>query len=339
LEKAAKKSPGQDEKTFSFTRYPIPKPYVISAYLFLIIIFLTFGSIIFSSQSNWCGACHVIRTEVTSWKVSSHSKLDCLSCHRDTGMLSIPSLQLRGLKHLVSWIFDSYSKPISTDVESRFCLYCHPTTVEKVIESSAIRVSHREFTPQLYACTDCHSDAGHSIKARRKNQPNMDRCLVCHNGKKASTKCDLCHTKELPDEIVASAKSPYLIIHGDKGKKTHGMGDTKTCQICHRKDFCRNCHLVDLPHPSNAGYSHGKEARESAKPCWVCHQRSYCDGCHGLEMPHPADFLSQHAKLTEKNGKKFCDRCHIDYTCDYCHRLSLHPPPVQGHVPRLSGVQ
>ncbi len=315
-----------DEKLFELLKKKEAKKFLlILSIVFLFFLLLLVSLLALSSQSSFCPTCHLIKEDYLSWKKSSHSQISCISCHHQRGYFSYLTFQLKKIKNLSSFLFNSYQKPLTTKVLNESCLSCHPAIIEISKESGKIKVSHKEFTNAGYLCTDCHSASFHPIKGRVRNYPNMDKCFQCHNGKNASAHCNLCHMEKISKKIKSSTKSPYLLTHGSADKKLHSMGNLETCSICHTVNFCSKCHRkTKMPHPAEWGYYHGIWGKQTSEDCYSCHSKKYCIKCHILPMPHPKEFLPSHGKIAVNIGFEICFRCHVIETCEFCHVKSVH---------------
>lgn len=298
-----------------------PLKFGLTIFTLLIALFLL-TAFLLTSNPNYCGSCHLMKKNYNSWLKSSHSNFACLDCHGQRGWKGLISNPIRILSYFFNYFTFKPSSPLSSITPNENCIYCHESILKRVKITSNIKVSHEEFTFSGYYCTDCHSDIAHQIKGVSRNYPNMDRCFNCHNNKKASSKCSLCHllpAKEI--KITGSAKSSYSLLH--KEKKYHGLGNQKNCPICHSNNFCLNCHRIIMPHPDNWPLLHSQAAQQSKKECLNCHRSSYCFNCHQLEMPHSEKFVRQHGSIALER-KKICQRCHYFKTCEYCHIASAH---------------
>lgn len=298
-----------------------PFRFVLVIFALFLLFFLLFGFLL-TSNSSYCGSCHLMKENYQSWLKSSHSNFACLDCHGQLGWKGFISNPLKILNYVLSYFTFKPSLPLSSIVPNENCVYCHESILKRVKITSNIKVSHKEFTDSGYYCTDCHSAIAHQIKGISRNYPNMDRCFNCHNNKKVSAECSLCHLlppKEI--KITGSPKSSYSLLH--KNKKYHGLGNQQNCSLCHSRKLCLKCHQIIMPHPENWPLLHSQVARSSKKECLNCHRSSYCFNCHQLEMPHPEKFVRQHGSIALKQ-RKICENCHYLKTCEYCHIASAH---------------
>lgn len=269
-----------------------------------------------------CNYCH--NQEVQAWKQSTHKGVSCLTCHKSPKELDLATrAKFNGM--IVSYFTGSYRRPIQASVKNEICEKCHRQDVQQTVERKRIIVRHRDILKNGSRCTDCHNTIAHGKITTNSTYPNMDSCALCHDGKKASKKCDLCHSKKV-GPLPTARVGPWWVTHSGTWVKTHGMGDQRTCQACHREDFCVKCHSVSLPHPDGWPFIHGQTARPIMNSCRTCHLESFCFSCHQIEMPHPDGFLPRHSKEAKRLGlNKNCYRCHTAVDCDQCHIKHVHP--------------
>lgn len=292
--------------------------------VFVTFAVLTVYGFAFTWSKSFCGFCHAKETKYFTLKNKPHLRLNCLDCHKNRQVAGYFITRIEGIEMLFSFATGLYNKPIQAQIDNQACLLCH-RQVAKTFTSRGIRVSHKEFLSKGYLCTNCHNTIAHKETIAKKNYPYMDQCLECHNGDIASSNCDNCHTKDV-EEKPRYISGPWAITHGRNWKKTHGMGNLKTCSVCHHKDYCKKCHTIELPHDKDIfAANHGKVALEFYSTCTSCHMESFCKNCHQIQMPHPENFLPEHSNITKKIGKENCLRCHIEPNCDECHARHIHP--------------
>jgi hypothetical protein len=170
--------------------------------------------LVITENPSFCGKnCHIMRPYYDSWSASSHSKVRCVECHYEPGLIGHVKGKINGLMQFYSYETTSveYSDQLFARVEDKNCLTCH----EKRIFSSDINFNGVNFThsdhPISLACTTCHSDVKHAptIKA------------ICTN----------CHANVHPKD--------WLVTH-----RTQGLFMGKVCSDCHLQKFCSDCHAL-----------------------------------------------------------------------------------------------
>lgn len=262
-------------------------------------------------QPSFCPKCHVVKGEYESWKKSSHWDVDCLACHSSPGIIGSFILYAKGAENAISYVSQKYSRPITASVNNEACLKCHRNVSKQIIRSMGIRVSHKEFLAKGYFCTNCHNTTAHGKIVPQTRYPSMDKCLVCHNGKTASSKCNLCHVKDVGKRIR-------------KPKRTFPkttLGELTTCEGCHKIDKCTRCHGLVMPHPPGwtDKATHAKFAAwEKKQLCMKCHDMEFCNECHNFPG-HFAGWKEAHkqrvgfeeqCKSCHRAQEKFCALCH-----------------------------
>jgi len=275
-----------------------------------------------SSQPSFCGLCH--GHEYNAWQKSKHSKLNCNFCHRRPDTISFIGQRLDVVRMVVlspSVLLNR--QPVVAKVPSVACRSCHADTNKTVVNKN-IRINHTAIVKANYACTECHSTVVHGKAVPNPRISSMDKCVGCHAAGRPGADCKICHVENV-GQIDRTFKGPWQITHSKEWRKLHGMGDVKSCQVCHSSDFCLMCHSVTMPHPDSWLNIHGDEARKSRQGCLKCHQESLCNSCHQIEMPHPATFLEAHPRIVGKSGTKVCYSCHQKQGCDRCHAQHIHP--------------
>ena len=121
---------------------PDPKQAWRRAGLFVVV--MTFANVLIGSQVTYkavehmetvqfCGqSCHVMKPEFTAHLMPPHRQVACVSCHVAPGATGWVQSKLAGTRQLAGVIFDSYSRPIESAMEtnrlvasSETCEQCH----------------------------------------------------------------------------------------------------------------------------------------------------------------------------------------------------------------------
>ncbi|HET6351070.1 MAG TPA: cytochrome c3 family protein [Coriobacteriia bacterium] len=312
------------------------------------------------SRPSTCAQCHTKGGYVSSVKQTAHKDVGCLGCHGGTGLTG-------GLQTTASygrWILvytsmkrtPAISGVVVPDVN---CLKCHAEVRTKTVTRRGVRVRHKDFLDNGAQCRDCHNSVGHGDIAREPTSPSMDDCVVCHDGKKASSECKTCHVKDELQVAAVTMNFPKLREAG-----------SSNCYGCHDEKPCLRCHGITMPHPRgwapNDGGpgisgSHALEGFTKRELCWRCHysngkpfQRPTTNGgftqtvdgcpCHGSfgNMHGGTSWIKRHG--TDASGKTHgpdadCGFCHqIDKLCVQCHDPSIldqyKPVPGNEKYPR-----
>ena len=201
--------------------------------------------------------CHKGGKQVSTLKESIHASTGCTRCHQPTGVTG-------GMRQAVGYgrMLYVYSKtravPEATGherVENGSCLRCHDAIRRGVTQSGTIRVRHSDFLDEGAKCVDCHGVSMHPYVATTASKPTMDKCTRCHDGKKASRECSVCHAKDI-------ALSGDIARYG----KVRIAGDERSCYRCHQQRTCNRCHGVTMPHPGELDADTADE-RRPARAC------------------------------------------------------------------------
>lgn len=270
-----------------------------------------------------CGACH--SAQASELAASGHAGTGCYSCHAP----GVSAIAFKGAE--ITRMYPRAligQKPSGAVAETAraACESCHDSMTAAVGTtegSTGIRIAHASCADEA-TCDSCHAPVAHGVAVRWKREPVMEDCTACHQDESVSVDCDTCHTeREKADRLEAG---PWQITHGPNWKSTHGMGDLKSCSVCHPDDYCVRCHGSVIPHAASFGREHGQAAVEARDKCMECHQQAaYCDSCHGVEMPHPEGFIKTHAEEAETVSNPQCVRCHTVEDCGLCHERHTHP--------------
>lgn len=228
------------------------------------------------------------------------------------------------------------------DVEDdQACQLCHsdmdnPRSVPRV-ETYNELFSHEKHLTAGFECNSCHLGVKNKVVVEPYLLPNMTECMSCHTNKNASNECYGCHKPSDRLKPLTHGTN-FLHQHGDLARTSlEVLPDTKTCNLCHSKNYCQECHEGDnldrLSHPLNYAFTHSLDARGKERDCGVCHtERSFCNECHreNLIMPHnhtigwtnriPGD--GGRHRLEAETDLENCMSCHeanAEQICLTCH--------------------
>jgi hypothetical protein len=298
--------------------------------ILLALVFIFLGSIgVWTSTINSCSSCHLMRPEGQIWRKSSHRNISCYKCHRDPGAMSTVISKFRTVRMIAVTATDKFSKPMRSFVPDIRCLYCHKNILKGVNRSKNIKVRHKDFAGKIWKCVDCHIGVAHGAAVPLQNPPVMTRCVMCHDNRKASAKCGVCHTDDIQKTVKFKKWDPWQRAHGENGQKLHGTTDRTVCVVCHKRSFCSKCH-IQMPHPASFKETHGKEAKLKDAKCMRCHSQNTCFSCHKLDLPHPKQFKVTHKTEVKNLGRRLCDGCHTERSCSDCHAYHEYHPEKGG---------
>jgi len=233
----------------------------------------------------------------------------------------------------------------SGGTDSKFCKGCHgmemphPDTFKKNHVSGAK-------TPKLCSnchtfkelCSDCHHKDAKNGVAWTKRHPTAvadggtDQCFEkCHEDKQF---CVDCHTKlkAVPASHKAKDWTRNLAL-GKSAKHSAAYKDqTGSCDYCHGANgveakFCKNCHVLPMPHPADFKDTHKADfaaKKLTKKSCTNCHNQFFCDNCHHKGSVEKQAWRTYHPDIVKKSGAEPCFECHKETFCSYCHVRLIH---------------
>ncbi len=266
------------------------------------------------------------------------NELECLTCHENAKTSNsgsdnlFPEMSVCGNCH---------------NIESpESCQFCHrdvnaPRAVPRV-ETYSRLFSHQKHLAAGLECTTCHSEVVQKTSVAPYVLPDMAFCMDCHARKQVSNDCFQCHLK---NETLkpASHRADFIHNHADAARmQTSATRTAERCNLCHRSNFCQNCHEGDnldrTTHPLNYIYTHSLDARGKERECADCHtERSFCNDCHRQNLLMPYDhqtggWVNQipgdggRHRIEAENDLESCMSCHEQNAEITCQRSGCHEP-------------
>ncbi|MBU4556701.1 MAG: cytochrome c family protein [Actinobacteria bacterium] len=210
-----------------------------------------------------------------NWETSTHSKISCAECHVEPGVRGMLSFAADSIPAFYSQLLEGPAGTNLLQAPSRdACHQCH-TRYRAVAPSGDLLIPHRAHVEVLgMQCVTCHRDLVHSQNRYGFNKPEMETCLTCHDGDKASNACTDCHTRKNTPDSHKGAN--WLAIHGSQA-------EVVDCGQCHNwtPSYCAKCHEQrPASHAGNWKTDHAPHARTRKDGCLVCHGQQFCDKCH-----------------------------------------------------------
>lgn len=271
---------------------------------------ITIGlSMSYASKPTFCAGCHEMQAAYQASQASLHKRVACSACHQEPGMSGVFIEKLRLIEMLIAKT-QIVGAVTSAKVANESCLRCHKGVLRGVKESQALKIKHKEPLEAGYSCTDCHySKPVLHVSKRKLDMFGMSRCVECHNQKRASADCSVCHT--LGNSTVSKERrSSYPVAR---------IPELLSCKGCHSANNCLKCHTVQLPHaPSWNAREHAMDAFIGKKICWQCHDRRSCRKCHPASFPHGNEWVKKHGP-TSRGQSATCSNCHNENFCLLCH--------------------
>jgi cytochrome c nitrite reductase small subunit len=252
-----------------------------------------------SSDSQFCGSCHLMDPYVAEWQRSPHKDVACVQCHTE-------------YRYALSRVYVKYALGIYTtqpraEVPDGRCLKCHEhqnlDTDETFLKN--IHFSHKNHLGEMRRgkrlhCTSCHS--GQTMvepESEEVSHVSLQEqvCFICHfkgaEKGQAVTGCLVCHG---PPTTVVTHQG-FQFDHGTYLKR--GV----RCQTCHvevtrgdanvPRERCWTCHVGRLEAYKDSALVHQIHLTKHEIDCRRCHNTlqhgkiamapalgERCDSCH-----------------------------------------------------------
>ena len=268
-------------------------------------LILMIGTIQFTSHSGFCSSCHYMEPFYKSWKTSSHSDVECSTCHYAPGIRSKIKMKFEGILQVGRYWSKLYLKSKAwSEIPDESCLQegCHSRRLlegqvkfKTTVFDHEVHFSDLKRGKQL-RCTSCHSQ----IVQGKHITVTESSCFICHFKESEHypqiSACYHCHIK---DDLISEDTSRYnhsLVFDGGfECNQCHSdivVGDgevpRENCYKCHWETERLNKYDdTDLMHYAHI-YSHKIE----------------CNQCH-LDI--------QHRIVKDIETIADCQTCHTDY--------------------------
>lgn len=334
-------------------RYKLTK--IMTLLLFFIAIFFSIGllGLKATSSASFCSSCHDMKPEYYTWKASTHSEVDCVSCHISPGIKNLAEDKAQGLVQVYKNATNTYTAPIQMpkEIPNSACDKCHNMDTRQVTPSGDLIIPHDKHLAKDIKCTKCHSGVAHGKIAERNvtfksdyskwddslgksmmsdvkfTNPKMETCMECHQARNVSTACKTCHKTGMEPK---SHKQPNFKTesHGGLAGK-----DVKKCNKCHQymsEDTITG--LEDIPASRQFLSTGTVNQKNSISAPEYAKENTFCNECHTTRPPsHVKDFINHHGAIA-KQSTKTCLACHdfqktgfnktTNITCSSCHPAS-----------------
>jgi nitrate/TMAO reductase-like tetraheme cytochrome c subunit len=333
------------------TRYKVYK--YLTAAVFFIVIFFSLGliGVETTSSSEFCSSCHEMKPQYYTWKASSHSEVDCVSCHIEPGTENYAKAKANGIAQLYKTKTDNYIAPIKmpTLIPDEACERCHNITSREVTPSGDIIIPHDKHQEEGIECVQCHSGTAHGEISDRKvtyksdyekwNEklgaslmsdkkyisPKMETCMDCHKVRKAPMECTACHESSM---IPDNHQSETFKV-GDHGKIQ--SADLKTCDKCH--SYMSEPNDLFKEDANYTKYLNQDESNSnSVTVSEYAKTNTFCKDCHGQKPKshERVSFTTEHGRYSKETDT--CFTCHdnritsespvTNVSCASCHPSS-----------------
>lgn len=288
-----------------------------------------------TSTPQFCSSCHEMNPEFTTWQVTSHSKIDCVTCHIPPGPVNLVKHKLASMQQLAEHLTGNIPQPIVMNevIANSVCEQCH-SSMRKVTPSGDILIPHDKHLAQGLACVACHGGVAHGFVAERsltgkkdydtwtiakadkvtkfdETKTAMEVCLDCHDQVNQGKK------PWLENEGVGKTEEQRLAQSEENSKlsatttgKLNGNSKTaatKAGEITMHPPTtkCSGCHTA-IPTPDTHrdqtwGTTHGITATKDVSNCASCHSRQ-----KERALVTASTSVQDYAR-----SNSFCADCHI----------------------------
>lgn len=298
---------------------------------------------IVTSSPAVCGSCHEMGVRTSEWAQSAHAGVGCVDCHvgsrewYEFPVSAVEQTMLLGrdtFLHFSGGFDDPVDRrgPGVAPMADAICLQCHDPE-RKATSGFRILIDHPEHARRNGSCVSCHERTAHPLPTRSRPISLMAQCMNCHGSAEqpeASAECGVCHPSGYELRPASHTRSRWAKGHGRIATE-----DQRQCSLCHKKDFCTDCHGLEMPHPADweqGAQGHGPASRADRELCTKCHaeQPDMCAMCHhkGID-PAKGSWVKQHFVQVEQKGAAFCFDCHSPTYCVRCH---VGRKPDQGGI-------
>jgi hypothetical protein len=297
-------------------------PAVLGLFVVGLVVLMAAGP---STQA--CLGCH---NRSGTGTASAHKAVGCEDCHAATAPDWIGMRIQEAIAMPIAKVTGSRIGTPGRPVADVGCQQCHREDIRnKTVDDNGLAINHSTCVRPYVRCVDCHGDVGHDKSTSPRRTTHMADCMVCHNDRTASARCETCHVGKRPEDVYK--KGPWAAVHLDRNGTSHGLGQLDSCNSCHPARECSRCHGIPLPHDPTWPRTHGYSAKTAPKSCVGCHDKQACIDCHRLPMPHPAGFLRGHGGKARSQNDPICMRCHESRDCEKCHAKHTHPAAADGY--------
>jgi nitrate/TMAO reductase-like tetraheme cytochrome c subunit len=307
---------------------------IVAAVTFVILLALAVALDFATASPRLCASCHEMTPRYTTWTQSPHAEVACVKCHQaPTPWHALPQ-RLVGRAQLLTrdvtaHVKGQYKDPVDSKVPGTnpvpdaVCLQCHDVN-RKATSGFRIIIDHPKHAKRNGSCVSCHVRTAHPVETRGKAISLMAQCYTCHGNPatpKASADCRLCHPADY--QLLPKSHEAKTWKKADHGKLWRA--DKQQCGLCHKKEFCSDCHGVEMPHPkgwAQGATGHAATAQLNRAVCTRCHDTKpdMCAMCHHKEWdPSKGTWLTQHFITARDTGAGKCLECHSPLFCSGCH--------------------
>jgi len=124
--------------------------YLVLGFLLASAVFITTGAGLYlTSTGDFCGSCHVMDEQYTTWQQSTHKQFTCVECHLPHNYPDkLIEKTKTGLRDIYEVTFDKVPEVIKLttggqEILDENCIRCHSSTVETLMNTDR-------------SCFECH---------------------------------------------------------------------------------------------------------------------------------------------------------------------------------------
>ena len=316
----------------------------------------------FDKASDWASVQHAVAVGTTGVGIctkSCHTAQFCVDCHTSKNVIpashkadffvhpATPAMTIFGQTPAKAAAGHAVSAQQSTEtcavchgdggVNAPFCRACHGLDMP---HDDQFRRLHSASDKAV--CANCHGftevcSSCHHIGATATSlwKPEHGAATIANGSTTCLGKCHVqqdcvdCHQSS--KVIPASHKVAGFV--GGGAHVTAFKADAANCLFCHAGDaatlpnsvFCKGCHGLDMPHPSDGGaqkFAHAdkiKDGTYSRALCTNCHAQTFCDACHHPQSVATQPWFTYHATIATGGNARDCYACHKETYCAQCH--------------------
>jgi len=348
----------------SFTdKKKILKFTIVSAGILVGLVLSAIGITWGTSTPKFCATCHIMKPEFATWQASAHSKVDCVTCHVDSGIVNALAHKAVSAKELYKYVTKTYELPIksSEKIPDNRCIQCHSLDRKVSTTYPDLNIPHDRHNAKGVPCVKCHQGVAHGKVASsgltmggdlakwnetmgaqmmtvKNTVPTMDLCVDCHGRRGVTVACEACHSGSMKPE---SHRQPiFKTNHGQQAKQ-----NINYCDTCHAYIKAPGVVSKELPEEDPvAKYLNSMQAETGSANGYADYARTneYCIACHQKRPPgHNDEWPFIHGREADKTQDK-CLVCHSPRTdvggttqkaaCSACHP-SIHKSPWRNAHP------
>lgn len=269
-------------------------------------------SVAFEMPDEQCLQCHNLENRtvtasaglIMNHDVHAEKHVKCTSCHNRVAHPEEDiELVLSDKKHENWMVMDACFRCHGLEPEAvapGACDACHTPDFNLVPESHAVPNWFQEFGDSSGHGMAASEEASRVAAAEVWAEEILSEADIAHQG---------------PGEYEGGELRP-------------GYEQTvNTCYTCHPRQFCIDCHGVEMPHPEGFKTNHGNEGLANPAACAQCHARSeaeavgtqFCSACHHPQSTPDRPWLDQHYIPVREGGTAQCLTCHNPRYCSACH--------------------